>query len=378
MKRLRALSLFANIGVAEALFEQAGVEVVLANEVDKRRADLYRSIYPKTEMICGDITCEDTQKELLKLAKTLRVNLVLATPPCQGMSIAGTRDPRDQRNQLIFYALKIIKILRPDFVLLENVQRQLKTKILLENIEMLIPEYIERELGSEYSFNDIKVLNTVDYGVPQSRQRNIYLASKKNQPHRWEAPPPDNKIITLERSIGNLPSVDPLLSEGLEMTKTKYPHFHETAEIAAQVSKWHKPPRHPWRHVEWMIHTPTGKSAIFNPEHYPRNKDGSPIHGHHNHYRRLKWDSPCRTVTMFNAYISTLCSVHPGRPIESDLFGSIYSDARALTIFELMIVMSIPSDWNIPAELNESFFRSVIGEGIPPLLALRLIQQLPI
>ena len=161
------------------------------------------------------------------------------------------------------------------------------------------------------------------------------------------------------------------------MTQTKFPHFHETAEIAAQVSNWHKPPRHPWRHVEWMTHTPTGESATFNREHFPRKKDGSPIHGHHNHYRRLKWDSPSRTVTMFNAYISTLCSVHPGRAIESDLFRCIYSDARALTIFELMLVMSIPSDWNIPAELNESFFRSVIGEGIPPLFALRLIQQLP-
>lgn len=55
---MRALSLFANIGVAEAYLDKIGVDVVLANELVKRRADLYSEIYPATEMICGDITDE--------------------------------------------------------------------------------------------------------------------------------------------------------------------------------------------------------------------------------------------------------------------------------------------------------------------------------
>ncbi len=60
---MRALSLFANIGVAEAYLDKIGVEVVLANELIKRRADLYCAIYPNTEMICGDITEEKTYKK---------------------------------------------------------------------------------------------------------------------------------------------------------------------------------------------------------------------------------------------------------------------------------------------------------------------------
>ena len=57
---MRALSLFSNIGVAEAYLDKIGVDVVLANELIKRRAELYSAIYPHTEMICGDITENNT------------------------------------------------------------------------------------------------------------------------------------------------------------------------------------------------------------------------------------------------------------------------------------------------------------------------------
>lgn len=69
---MKALSLFANIGVAEAYLDKIGVEVVLANELIKRRADLYSEIYPNTDMICGDIT-EKIRTKRLKESQKMRV-----------------------------------------------------------------------------------------------------------------------------------------------------------------------------------------------------------------------------------------------------------------------------------------------------------------
>ena len=93
---------------------------------------------------------------------------------------------------------------------------------------------------------------------------------------------------------------------------------------------------------------------------------------------RMDWKKPATTVLQNNGVISTFSTVHPGRLInESDNeSGRIYSDARVLTIYELLIVSSLPLDWNIPEWANETLIRSVIGEGIPPLLIRKIVENL--
>jgi DNA (cytosine-5)-methyltransferase 1 len=370
---IKGLSLFANIGIAETYFEEIGIDICLANELIERRVELYRHLYPKTQMISGDITRDDVRDAIVSKAKEMSVNFIIATPPCQGMSVAGKRDPDDHRNQLISYTIDIIKRISPLFVLLENVPRQLKTKISMEGRKVYIPDYIMTELGDNYVFNDEPLVKAMNYGVPQRRERNIFLLVRKDLGISWQLPPSHQKVVTLEEAIGGLPSLAPVLREGKDLTYKKFPDFDAKREEGAKVSKWHKPPIHPWRHVEWMMHTPTGKSAIFNDKHFPRKEDNTKIVAHHNHYRRLNWDRPSRTITKFNAYISTLCSVHPGRALSSSRGGTLYSDARALSIYELMIVMSLPSDWDIPEGTQDPFLRTVIGEGIPPKLTKELM-----
>ena len=97
---------------------------------------------------------------------------------------------------------------------------------------------------------------------------------------------------------------------------------------------------------------------------------------HHNHYRRLKWDMPCRTITQNNGVISSLACVHPGREYIDEKGNTLYSDPRVLTIYELLIVTSLPLDWPIPEWADESFIRKVIGEGIPSRLVQRLMMAL--
>lgn len=374
-KKVKGLSLFANVGMAETYLEELGIEIVTANELLKERADFYKYLHPSTNMICGDITDEEVFGSVVEDAKRKNVDFIIATPPCQGMSCAGKKDPMDPRNYLIYYAVKAIKSIKPRFVVIENVPMQAHTKINLNGEMMVIPEYVEKELMGEYRFNDMRIVNSKDYGVPQSRQRYIYLLTLKSENVSWEFPKPDKNVITLEEAIGWLPSLDPCLREKEE--RWRFPDYEKKAEAGRKVSKWHYPPVHSWKQVEWMIHTPSGKSAFGNEIYYP-SKDGRRINGAPRTYMRMDWKKPATTIMQNSGVISTFSTVHPGRPVsqgenESD---RIFSDARTLTIYELLILSSLPTDWNIPDWASEVLVRKVIGEGIPPLLIKRAVEAL--
>lgn len=374
-KKLRGLSLFANVGVAEAYLEQIGVDMRIANELLPQRAQFYADVYPHTRMVCGDIMDDSLRDKLVSDAIEENVNFVMATPPCQGMSMAGNRLEFDIRNELIYYAVDIIKRVNPEYALIENVPTILKTKIAVDGEIMLIPDYLKLELGDRYRFNSDSLIKAMDYGVPQMRERNIFLLVRKDKNVDWHFPEKE-RMITLEEAIGGLPSVDPLLREGEEQTLKHFPDFIKKREAAARISKWHHPPVHSWKQVEWMMHTPTGKSAIYNEVYYPQKANGEHIVAHHNHYRRMAWDKPSRTITQNNGVISSLACVHPGRPYTSKDGQVLYSDPRVLTIYEVLIVSSLPVDWPIPDWADDNLIRKVIGEGIPPKLIKVIVEQL--
>lgn len=378
MKRLKGLSLFANVGVAEAYLKEVGVDILIANELDEKRAKFYNHLYPETDMVVGDITDNEIRKEIVKKSIDSDIDFIIATPPCQGMSVAGKLDPLDARNQLIYFAIEVIKEVKPKFILLENVPQQLKTKIRYNDELILIPEYIKRELEEFYNFNKESLIKAMDYGVPQMRQRNIFLMTRNNIDFTWEFPNEKEQIVTLRDALWDLPSLDPIIKEGYEETIKLFPDFEKKKEEAAKVSKWHRPPTHAKRHVEWLIHTPPGQTAFDNEIYYPQKPNGDRIKGHYNHYRRLDWEKPSRTITQNNGVISSLACVHPGKLIKDDGTeeGRIYSDPRCFSIYELLIVTSLPTDWNIPDWANERLIRSVIGEGIPPLLIKHIVRNL--
>lgn len=373
MTKLRGISLFSNVGIAEAGLYQLDVDMVYANELLKDRADFYTCVHPRTQMIQGDITNDETRNIIVSKALESNVNLVLATPPCQGMSEAGNRLDFDERNQLILYAVDVIKRIRPQYAIIENVPTILKTKIIVNGHVMMIPDYLKQEL-SDYHFNTESLIKAMDHGIPQMRERNIYLLVRNDIDIKWEFPEKE-PIITLRDAIGDLPSLDPYLREGLDFTIQKFPNYQEKKERGLEISKWHYPPTHSWKQVEWMMHTPSGKSAIYNEVYYPQKDNGIPVVAHHNHYRRMSWDKPARTITQNNGVISSLACVHPGREYEENGI-TLYSDPRVLTIYELLIVSSLPLDWQIPTWAKESFIRKVIGEGIPSRLITVIVEQL--
>ena len=376
MSKLTGLSLFSNVGVAEAYFKDIGVNIVLANELLEERARFYSDVYKDTEMICGDITDENIQRTIIEKAKKLGVDFIIATPPCQGMSKLGAMNPNDVRNRLIYYAVEIIRELNPKYILLENVPQILNTKVVVNGKTMLIPDYLHEELGKYYNINEDPRVKAMDYGVPQMRPRCIYLLTRKDTSVVWNFPKADENVVTLRDALKDIPSLDPLLREGYAETIKMFPEYESKKRRGLEVSKWHYPPIHNKRHVEWMLHTPSGCSSIYNEVYYPKKPDGTRISAHENQYRRHNWDKPCRTITQNNGVISSLCCVHPGNMYISENGEELYSDPRVFSIYELLIVSSLPVDWNIPDWANESLIRHVIGEGIPPLLVKRIMEEL--
>lgn len=375
---LKALSMFSNIGVAEAYLSDIGVDVVLANELIKRRSDLYSQIYPNAKMICGDVNNNKVFKNIVDSAIELEVDTIIATPPCQGMSTAGQQEEDDERNKLICPVIDAIIKIRPKYVLIENVPLFLNTKIEVDGQKILIPELLSQRLGNAYYIHDY-IIDTKDYSVPQTRERAIFLLTRKNcRTKEWTLPNKDDYIVTMNDAIGDLPMLDPFVTDiSQEELLLMFPHYYARKKAALKISKWHIPPEHIKRQVIVMQHTPPGQTAFDNKVYYPVKSNGEPVKGYHNTYKRQNWNTPAYTVTMDNRKISSQNNVHPGRlEYITEEGEKIYSDARTLTLYELMIIMSLPKDWPVPDNTPEAFLRRIIGEGIPPLFVKKLFESL--
>jgi len=375
---MKGISLFSNVGIAETYLDKLGVEILLANELSHNRCRFYSCLYPSAEIISGDIKTKDVKHKILNFCKKINVDFIMATPPCQGMSTAGKKDPYDPRNHLITDTIDLILNILPKYVFLENVPEQLITRVSYKNDRILIPEYIKIKLMNKYIIND-KVLNAKDFSVPQSRKRSIFLLTRRDQEVKWDFPEKENITITLKDSIGHLPSLDPLINDITYEEQLKiFPDYERKLKSALKISPYFKPVSHVYRQVKSMIYTPTGKSAFENPEIYkPKKKDGSYIKGFKNTYKRMSWDKPSNTITTYNRTISSQENVHPGRLIGSNNKGHLmYSDPRVLTLYEIFILFSLPKKWNVPTWASENFIRTVIGEGIPPLMVKKIFKKL--
>lgn len=351
--KMKGLSLFSSAGIGETYLSRCGIEIVVANEIIEKRATLYRSLYPKCNMICGDITNNSVFEEIIRSASENDIDFLIASPPCQGMSVAGKNRCQntmieDDRNHLINYVFDTIDKLRPKYIIIENVPMLLKIKLPYKGKMCTVIDILEKKFGKQYNI-DGRVVDSSDYGVPQTRLRAIIKMYYKGDIWNW--PTPVEQKVTVREAIGFLPSLE----------------SGEKSNI-----KWHFARKHTEKNVLWMKHTPTGCSAFSNKEYYPQKEDGTRIKGYESSYRRIKWDEPSPTITIRNDCIASQRNVHPGNLCED----GTYSDARVLTPLELMILDSLPKDWNIPDDTPELLIRQVIGESIPPLMIEKIVGEI--
>ncbi len=348
---MKGFSLFSSAGIGETYLKDCGVEITTANELIERRANLYKTLYPNCDMICGDITDRGIFERVI--ASAVGSEFLLASPPCQGMSVAGKNRGQkamsnDPRNYLINCVFEAIERVKPRYVLIENVPMLLRFKLHYKGEPHTVVEILNDKFGKDYQI-DGKVIDAADYGVPQTRLRAIIKMYPKKS--FWPWPKKVSRKVTVRDVIGDLPSLE----------------AGEKSNIS-----WHYARLHDERHILWMKHTATGTSAFSNDVYYPQKPDGTKIKGYESSYRRIKWDEPAPTITMRNDAISSQRNVHPGRRLKN----GTYSDARVLTPYELMLLSSLPKDWAIPSDTPEILVRQVIGESIPPLMIKKIVGEL--
>lgn len=349
---MKGLSLFSSAGVAELNLNKY-INFVLANEILPIRAKVHEFWHPKAETICGDITHDSIKEKIIDDSISKGVDFILATPPCQGVSLIGKNKRNEQflndhRNFLIFDALDIVDNIKPNVVVIENVERFAKMFFPYNKGMYCILDILKMKYKGIYKINS-NVYNTADYGVPQARKRLIIVLCKEG--YEFINLKKVEKHITVREAIGNLPSIE----------------SGQTTNI-----KHHNSRLHTKEHISFMKHTPTGKSAFQNNRFFPKKKDGSKITGYPYTYKRIDWDRPAPTITMRSDAISSTHTVHPGRLLSN----GFYSDARVLSLRELFILSSIDPDIELPDFASDSQLRYIIGEAVPPLLMMKICKNI--
>jgi DNA (cytosine-5)-methyltransferase 1 len=364
---MKALSLFASGGISELHLDKlkSKIEIKLANELLKDRCNFYSQCH-SNEIICGNICDSNIFNEIINKSKILDIDMIIATPPCQGMSKAGKMKVDDPRNILFIKIIEIIEILKPKYILIENVPEFLNASFLTLTNEKKIMDEIKDQLQTLYNIES-KILNTQNYGIAQSRKRAIILLSRVDC-KLWKHPlalNDNDHLITVNNIIGNL-----ITLESNEKCKDKMNISNQ--EFNQNMLDWHNALKHNDQHILWMKHTPSGKSAFDNEFYYPQ-KDNRRIKGYKTTYKRIDWNKPCPTITMSSGSISSQNNVHPGRKLNDNT----YSDARTLTVYELMLLSSIDPKFIVPKNTTDKLFRQLLGECVPPLFMFHLLSSLP-
>ena len=167
---LKAVSLFSGAGGMDVGFENAGIKVIFANELDVDAATTYKANHRDCMMVNDDIN-----NVIGSLSRYEGTDIVFGGPPCQGFSVAGKMDPNDVRSQLIFTFLDVVEKVKPKAFIMENV-KALGEFSRWENIRN---RYLQRAYELKYSCH-FYLLNAVDYAVPQKRERVFFIGIRSD------------------------------------------------------------------------------------------------------------------------------------------------------------------------------------------------------
>ncbi len=218
-RTLKCADFFSGIGGFHIAAQNLGLEVVFACDIDDEARKAYQAnfgLQPQGDII--PLTAEDVPDH----------DLLFAGFPCQPFSIIGRQKGfEDPRGTLFFEVLRFIRTKRPSGVVLENV-KQLATaqkgKVLWRILEDL------HDLG--YTV-DHKVLNALDFGLPQKRERTIIVAT---QMPFWKFPWPEERVPA--RPLSEILEPDPdakhFASQRIREKRLK----SHTAEISPSI--WHE------------------------------------------------------------------------------------------------------------------------------------------
>lgn len=370
---LTYISLFSSAGVGCYGFKEQGFDCIATVEIIKRRLDIQKfnsKCKYESGYIPDDIVKKETKEKIFneitlwkKNHKIKDVDVVIATPPCQGMSVANHKKKNEiVRNSLVVESIRLINDIKPRVFIIENVKAFLKSICTdIDGKERSIKLAIEMNLGGLYNIHH-QVINFKDYGNPSSRTRTLVMGVRKDL---IEVTPLDlMPTITGERTvrevIGHLKSLE---SMGEIDPNDVYHNFRPYA-----------------KHMElWVDGVKEGESAFDNldPARRPHKiVDGKMVSNAQKNgdkYTRCYWDKPGACIHTRNDIFASQSTIHP-------------KDNRVFSIRELMKLMTIPDDFrwsDIPVDKlnkmsphqkteflkkNEVNIRQSIGEAVPTII----------
>ena len=332
-KKLTYITLFSSAGVGCFGFKKAGFECIATNEIVPRRLEIQKFNHKckyDSGYICGDITKQETkgvlfsQIDLWREKENLeRVDVLIATPPCQGMSVANHKKAKNEiiRNSLVVESIKIIKEVYPKFFVFENVPAFMKTICTdIDGKEKPISDAIENNLGEKYSYVS-RVINFKNHGASSSRLRTLVIGVARDfadEISPIELFPEIENEKTLRQVIGNLKSLD-----FGEIDSKDFYHAFRT---------------YPEHMRAWIHDLKEGESAFDNADIKKRPhqiKNGKIVENTRKNadkYTRQYWDKVGPCVHTRNDQLASQNTIHP-------------KDDRVFSIRELMRMMTIPDDF---------------------------------
>lgn len=190
---MKAVSFFAGCGGLDLGFEQAGFEVVWANEFEPAVRETYLRNHPHTEFVLGDIN-------EIKPDDVPDCDGFIGGPPCQSWSVAGKQKGlEDERGQLFLTYIEMIKSKKPKFFLIENVKG-----LLDEKFKDVFEDFLQRLDEAGYNVK-WQLLDAVNFGVPQNRERVFIIGFRKDLKVRYEFPESTcSEPVTLIQAIGDI------------------------------------------------------------------------------------------------------------------------------------------------------------------------------
>ena len=369
------ISLFSSAGVGCYGFKLEGFECIATNEIIERRLNIQKSNKKckyDSGYICGDITLPETKNVLYseiemwkKKEHIKQVDVVIATPPCQGMSVANHKknDTEIIRNSLVVESIKIIKAIKPKFFVFENVPAFMKTVCTdIDGYDKPIADAISFNLGNDYSYA-YRIINFKNYGACSSRSRTVVIGVSKeyaDEVSPFELYPTVKPEMTLREVIGDL---KPLKEFG-EIDSSDIYHSFRT---------------YPEHMRSWISDLKEGESAFDNEDDQKKPHqiiDGKVVINQQKNadkYRRQFWDKVGPCVHTRNDQLASQNTVHP-------------SDDRVFSIRELMRMMTVPDSFKWSDEdlctLNslsiaekraylkreEIKIRQSLGEAVPTII----------
>lgn len=365
------VSLFSSGGLGCFGFKQAGFECVATAELIERRMNVQRAnevCKNEAGYVVGDLKDPKVRARVISNVANFKfshpnedLTAVIATPPCQGMSVANHKKTSTEiiRNSLVVESIKLISELRPKYFILENVRSFLKAQCVdIDDNSKSISEAINSNLGVTYNIA-AKTLNLKDFGSPSSRTRTIVIGVRRDiadvSPN--EMFPSSSKPKTVRQLIGSLPPL-----QNMDDISEK-DHLHHFRPYKAHMRQW----------IHGLL---PGESAFDNIE--PENRPHRVIDGLYvanqrkngDKYRRVKWESIPPCVHTRNDILSSQSTVHP-------------VDDRVFSIRELMLFMGVPKNfkWDVSETPNmrsssyeekirflrehDTNIRQCLGEGVP-------------